>query len=292
MKEQIRQYVQTCTICQQAKPGRVKYPGLLEPLSLPAGARQVVTMDFIDGLPQSHKYNSILVVLDKYTRYAHFLPLSHQFTIAKVAHSYLDNVYKLHGLPAAIISDRDPVFTSNFWRELFRIIGTELNMSTLYHPQADGQTERVNQCLEVYLRYFIHACPNKWSQYLALAEFWYHSSFHSALNTSPFAASYCHKPRHLGIEAALTCKVPALKDWLKEHKLMQQILKQHLSRARNIMKIQADKKPSYRTFTWGDSVFIKLQPYVQTSVERRANHKLAFKYFGPFRVLQMINLVA
>lgn len=134
MKEQTHRYVQTCSIYQQAKPERVKYPGLLEPLPVPEGAWEVVTMDFIDGLPQSHKYNCILVVVDKFTRYAHFLPLSHPFTAAKVAHSYLDNVYKLHGLPAAIVSDRDPVFTSKFWKELFRIIGTELNMSTSYHP--------------------------------------------------------------------------------------------------------------------------------------------------------------
>lgn len=91
--------------------------------------------------------------------------------MAKVAHSYLDNVYKLHGLPATIVSDRDLVFTSKYWKELFRIIGTGLNMSTPYHPQTDEQTERVNQCLEIYLRCFIHACPSKWSQYLALLNF-------------------------------------------------------------------------------------------------------------------------
>lgn len=104
------------------------FSATLEPLPLPEGAWQAVTLDFIDGLPQSNKANCILVVVDKFTRYVHFLPLSHPFTAAKVAHSYLDNVYKLHGLPAAIISDRDTVFTSKFWKELFRIIGIELNV--------------------------------------------------------------------------------------------------------------------------------------------------------------------
>lgn len=99
----------------------------------------MITMDFIDGLPQSGKANCILVVVDKFTRYAHFLPLNHPFTAAKVARVYLDNVYKLHGLPKAIISDRDPVFTSKFWQELFHAIGSELNMSTPYHPQTDGR---------------------------------------------------------------------------------------------------------------------------------------------------------
>lgn len=110
------------------------FSATLEPLPLPEGAWQAVTLDFIDGLPQSNKANCILVVVDKFTRYVHFLPLSHPFTAAKVAHSYLDNVYKLHGLPAAIISDRDTVFTSKFWKELFHIIGIELNMSTPHHP--------------------------------------------------------------------------------------------------------------------------------------------------------------
>uniref|UniRef100_A0A8R7UA39 Integrase catalytic domain-containing protein n=1 Tax=Triticum urartu TaxID=4572 RepID=A0A8R7UA39_TRIUA len=120
-------------------------------------------MNFMDGLPQSNKCNCILVVVDKFTRYAHFLPLTHNFTDAKVAHSYLENVYKMHGLPEAIISDRDLVFTSKFWSELLRVVDTELSMSTPYHPHIDGQTERVNQSLEIYLQCFIHACPGKWS---------------------------------------------------------------------------------------------------------------------------------
>lgn len=292
MKDTIRQYVCTCSVCQQAKPERVKYLGLLEPLPLPEGAWEVVTMDFIDGLPQSNRANCILVVVDKFTRHAHFLPLNHPFTAAKVARTYLDNVYKLHGLPKVIISDQDSVFTSRFWRELFKIIGTELNMSTPYHPQTDGQSERVNQCLEIYLRCFIHACPNHWSQYLSLAEFWYNSSHHSALDMSPFHALYGHEPRHWGIEAASTCKIPDLKEWLEERKTMQQVLKQHLHRARHIMKVQADKKRTDRSFQPGDAVYIKLQPRVQTSVDRRANHKLSFKYFGPFSVLHAINPVA
>uniref|UniRef100_A0A8R7PHM6 Integrase catalytic domain-containing protein n=1 Tax=Triticum urartu TaxID=4572 RepID=A0A8R7PHM6_TRIUA len=291
MKEHIK-YVQSCSVCQQAKPERVRYPGLLEPLPVPDGAWKVVTMDFIDGLPSSGKFNCILVVVNKFTRYGHFLALSHPFTAAKVAHSYLENIYKLHGLPEAIVSDRDPVFTSSFWRELFKTIGTELNMSTPYHPQTDGQIERVNQCLEIYLRCFTHANPNKWHRYLALAEFWYNSSFHSALNTSPFAALYGHEPRHWGIEAASTCKLPQLKEWLEERKHMQQVLAEHLHQARNIMKSQADKKRSDRSFVVGDSVFVKLQPYVQKTVARRSNHKLSFRYFGPYKIIRIVNPVA
>lgn len=152
------------------------------------------------------------------------------------------------------------MFPNHFWRELFKTIGSELNMSMPYHPQTDGQSERVNQRLEIYLRCFTHVCLNKWHQYLALAEFWYNSSFHSSLNTSPFVALYGHEPRHWGIEAASTCKIPPLKDWLEERKHMQQVQPEHLHRTRNIIKNQVNKKCTERTFAVGDVIFFKLQP--------------------------------
>lgn len=116
-----------------------------------------------------------MVVVDKLSKYAHFLALSHPFIAADVAHLYMEGVFKLHGLPLAIVSDRDKIFTSYFWEQLFQSVGTKLHMSTAYHPQTDGQTERVNQCLETYLRYFTHSCPSKWSTWLYLAEYWYNT---------------------------------------------------------------------------------------------------------------------
>jgi hypothetical protein len=108
-------------------------------------------MDFIEGLPRSNRADCILVVVDKFTRYAHFILISHPYTTSSVAVVFLKEVYKLHGLPASIISDRDPVFTSHFWQCLFKFSGTSLKLSSSYHPQTDGQTERVNQCLETFL---------------------------------------------------------------------------------------------------------------------------------------------
>lgn len=151
MKQSIQQFIDKCAICKQAKPERVKYPGLLKPLDVPDEAWQVVTLDFVEGLPRSSGFNSILVVVDKLTKYAHFLPLSHPYTATQVAQVYLDHVFKLHGMPAALVSDRDKIFTSHFWQALFWLSKTEMKMSTAYHPQTDGQTERVNQCLETYL---------------------------------------------------------------------------------------------------------------------------------------------
>jgi hypothetical protein len=291
MKQQTKQFVQTCQICLQAKPDRAKYPGLLQPLPVPEGSWQVVTLDFIEGLPRSSSYNCILVVVDKFSKYGHFLPLSHPFTAIVVAKTFMLNIYKLHGLPQTIISDRDKIFTSQLWEQLFTRSGTQLHLSTAYHPQSDGQTERVNQCLEIYLRCFTHATPSKWAVWLHLAEFWYNTAFHSALNTSPFEVLYGHPPRYFGIHSE-DCAIPELQVWLKERRLMHSLIQQHLNRAQQHMKNMADKKRSFRSFELGDWVYIKLQPYVQSSVAARANHKLAFRYFGPFQVIQKFGSVA
>lgn len=250
-------------------------------------------MDFIEGLPSSGHSNAILVVVDKFTKFGHFIPLHHPFTAATVAKASMDHVYKLHGMPLTIISDRDIIFTCNFWQCLSKLARTELRMSTTYHPQTDGQTKRLNQCLETYLRCFVHACPSKWLQWLSLTEYWYNTSFHSALGRSPFEVLYGYTPRHFGLSAeSATTEPPELDDLLTERALMQDVVRQHLLRAQSRMKRQADKHRSERSCSVGDWVFLKLQPYVQSSVAHRSNHKLAFKFFGPYRILECIGKVA
>lgn len=196
------------------------------PLPVPDQAWQMVTLDFIEGLPRSKSYNCILVVVDKFSKYAHFSPLSHPFTALTVAQAYMDNVYKLHGMPMQLVSDRDKIFTSNLWQELFKLSGTELNMSSPYHPQFDGQTERVNQCVETYLRCFIQAWPKQWVKWLSLAEFWYNTCHHSSLNTFPFEVLYGHPPRHFGVESVEHCAVPNLPEWLAERKTILALVQQ------------------------------------------------------------------
>jgi hypothetical protein len=115
MKSEVQQYVQTCEVCLQAKPDRAPYPGKLQSLPVPIEAWHTVSMDFIEGLPKSESANCILVIVDKFTRYGHFIVLSHPYTASSVAMVFMNKVYRLHGMPTAIISDRDPVFTSKFW---------------------------------------------------------------------------------------------------------------------------------------------------------------------------------
>lgn len=119
LKKQVWQYVQACDICQRAKPERSPYPGKLQPLPIPQGAWELITMDFIEGLPTSFHYNCILVIVDKFSKYSHFIPVRHPYTAKKIAELFLHRYYKLHGMPQAIVSDRDPIFTSSFWQEFF-----------------------------------------------------------------------------------------------------------------------------------------------------------------------------
>jgi transposase InsO family protein len=173
MNSFVHDWVCACLVCQQAKSDRSRTPGLLQPLEVPKSAWNTVSMDFIEGLPRSGSFNCILVVIDLFTKYAHFVPLTHPFTAVSVAQAFFHHIYKLHGLSSALMSDRDKIFTSKFWQALLKQASVRLHMSSSYHPQSDGQTERVNQCLETYLRCFIHACPAKWAQWLSMAEFWY-----------------------------------------------------------------------------------------------------------------------
>jgi len=292
LKKSVQQFVQQCSICQQAKVEHTKLPGLLQPLPVPAQAWEVISLDFVEGLPASDRYNAILVVIDKFSKYGHFIPIHHPYTALQIAKLFLDNVYKLHGLPKAIISDRDPVFTSNLWKELFRLTDTQLLMSSAYHPQTDGQTERLNQCLEGFLRCTVHSCPRQWAKWISVAEFWYNTAYHTALGMTPFEVLYGQSPRQLGIENLQLSTIPDLEKWMQERELLTRIVQQQLQRAQQRMKAQADKHRVEREFQPGDWVYMKLQPYVQSSVASRSNKTLSFRFYGPYKVLQRVGAVA
>lgn len=214
--------------------------GLLQPLPIPEGAWQDLSMDFIEGLPKSEGYNVILVMVDRFTKYAHFIPVKHPYTAVTIAKVVFDNVVKLHGLPKSIVLDRDKVFTSIFWEELFKLMGTQLVFSSAYHPQTDGRTERVNQCLEMYLRCMVYDDPKQWKTLLPQAEFWYNTSFHSSLGCSPFHAMYGYDTSMRYVQSSCSSE-NSVHEMVQELKTQAKVLKEHLVKAQNKMKVAADK---------------------------------------------------
>lgn len=205
-------------------------------------------MDFVDGLPRSDNHTSIMVGVDRLTKSAHLIPLSHPYTAKSIV--------KLHGIPKSIVSDRDRIFVSTFWCELWRLSGTQLRMSSAYHPKADGQTEVVNRIIEQYLRCFIHHRPKQWSTFMPWAEYWYNTTFHASTGMTPFKALYGREPPPLVRYDIGTTPVLELDEQLAARDEILQVLKHNLERAGNRMKQAANLKRRDIAYEVGDWVYL------------------------------------
>jgi hypothetical protein len=187
MKTKVVEYLSRCLECQQVKAEHRHPAGLLQPIPIPEWKWEVISMDFITGLPTTKKQNdSIMVVVDKLTKVAHFIPVKSTHKAINIVEIFMKEIFRMHGLPKTIILDRDTKFTSNFWKALFSGLDTQLNFSTAYHPQTDGQTERTNQIVEDMLWMYVMDCPTKWEEYLHLVEFAYNNGYQNSLKMSPF----------------------------------------------------------------------------------------------------------
>lgn len=201
-------------------------------ISIPMGGDDVVLgcfNDFITCLPKSEGKSVIMVVFDRLTKYAHFCALSHPFNASTVATAFTETVQKLHGTPKIIVSDRDPIFTRNFWTELFSCLGTQLAHSSSYHPQYDGKTEIVNKCLEGYLRCFVSDKQTQWVKWLTLAEWWYNTSFHMIAKMNPFMALYGYHPPSITSSLRYQSKVQEVEENIENQQQVLQLLKDNLT---------------------------------------------------------------
>jgi hypothetical protein len=146
----VQDFVRACSVCQKNKIEQLHPTGLLQPLEVSLMIWVDITLDFIEGFPRVHDKSVVLIVVNKLSKYAHFIPLGHPYTATTVVRSFIE-IARLHGLPSSIVSDRDTTFTSTFWRKLFRLSIVRLNMSMAFHPQSDGQSEAVNKIITMYL---------------------------------------------------------------------------------------------------------------------------------------------
>lgn len=292
MKEQIIKWIKECAVCMKNKAEHCPYPGLLQPLPIPEMAWTHISMDFVEGLPKSEGKNMILLVVDRLTKYAHFIACSHPYTTTDIVQLFTDHIFKLHGLPSVIVTDRDPIFTSKVWQGMFQNLKVSLHLCSAYHPQTDGQIERVKQCLENYLRCMTFAAPKKWFHWLSLSEWWYNTSFHTSLQVTPFQALYGFPPPMIAETVLPDCPDDTAKEHLRNRDKALQVIKDNLAKAQARTKHQADKHRTEREFAVGDIVYLKIQPYRHTSLSIHKSVKLHSKFYGPFRVLERIGKAA
>ena len=282
-------YVRSCPQCQIAKPRQTKPFGSLMPLQPPEAPWQDISLDLITQLPRSEKHDAIFVIVDRFSKMAHFLPTTTTADAPALARIFQDGIVRLHGYPRSIVSDRDPRFLSSFWRELFELAGTTLRFSTANHPQTDGQTERTNRTLEQYLRIFTRLAPSNWFSLLAQAELSYNSSTHSATGFSPFFIVYNHHPNlpidllHGHVEG----RNDAVERLLNDHSTTHLNARKSLHKAVDRMQQYAKNGPP-APFVVGDLVLVNrlaFRSYADVSDLKKFDDR----WFGPFEISKVVN---
>src|ERR1041385_2934545 len=195
MRKDVERYVKNCHVCKRAKTERHAPFGILRPLPVPDRAWQHISMDFITGLPECEGANAIWVVVDRLTKQRHFVKCRDTVNAEELASMFIDHIWRLHGLPDTIISDRGPQFASDFWNYLCRYLGIERKLSTAFQPQTDGQPERINGILEQYLRCYVNYAQDDWVKFLSQAEFASNNAASESTGCSPFFAMHGTDPR-------------------------------------------------------------------------------------------------
>jgi hypothetical protein len=266
--------------------------GLLQPLEVPSQVWADISMDFIEGLSKVHGRSVILTVVDRFLKYAHFIPLSHSYTTSSVARAFFDVVVRLHGYPSSIVSDRDPVFTSRLWRDLFKLFGVQLRFSTAFHPQTDGQSKVVNKVITMYLRCATGDRPRAWVDWLSWAEYCYNTSYHMALCATPFEVVYGRPPPPLLSHALDNEASEEASQLLRDRDSFLADIRGRLLQARNYAKHYYDCRPRELEFAVGDWVGLRLLHRPTQSLEPWAKGKLDPRYTGPFRIVERIGQVA
>ncbi|GKB36277.1 hypothetical protein Tco_0881219 [Tanacetum coccineum] len=292
MNKDIALYVNKCLTCSKVKAEHQKPSRLLQRLEIPGWKWENITMDFIVKLPRtSSGHDAIWVIVDQLTKSAHFLAVRKDFKTQKLARLYINEIVERHGVPVSIISDRDSHFTSRLWQSLQKALGTQLDLSTAYHPETNGQSERTIQSLEDMLRACAIDFGGNWDTHLPLVEISYKNSYHTSVKCAPFEALYGKK-----------CRMPiAWAEVGESHLIGPEIIqettdkivqiKERLKTARDRLKSYVDNRRKPLEFSVGDKVLLKVSPW-KGVVHFGKRSKLSQRYVGPFEVVERVGPVA
>ena len=292
MRQDVVEYVQTCEACQRNKASNQRTAGLLQPLEIPSAPWETVTMDLIGPLPKTSKGNdAILVFVDKLTKMVRLAATTMQLTSRGLAELFRDTIFRLHGLPKSIISDRDTRITAGFWQELMQMLGVRLKLSTARHPQTDGQTERANRTVEDILRNYVIQRAGDWEDYLATAEFAINSAKHESTGETPFRLALGRTPptplAFTRSTPAESLQHPAVFDFLDQESELYRTVRRRLENAQSRQKANYDKTHRQLSYQPGDLIYIDREalPGIRND---DATRKLTARRYGPYEILQTV----
>jgi hypothetical protein len=289
LDKDVATHIARCPQCQRNKAATAKPGGTLRPLPIPERVWESVSMDFVTGLPVTKKgHDAILVFVDRLSKMTHFAATHTTCTAEDTMLLFIDKVVKHHGLPTSVVSDRDPRFTGNFWRTALLQLNTKIKLSTAYHPQTDGQTERMNRVLEEALRSVVSGAQDDWDLHLPFVEFAINNSVSSSTGTTPFLLNRLEAPR-THVNVGMPSNVPAADRTVAALRDRIEAAKRCLRSAQDRQKTYADKGRTEVEFAVGDRVLLN------TRNLRRAmpgKDKLQPRYVGPFTVEKRIGGVA
>jgi hypothetical protein len=289
MRNDVRSYVSGCQSCQRNKAKNVAPGGLLQPLPVPDQPWRTITMDLITDLPEtSSGYDSIAVFVDKLTKMTHFAPCKKTIGAAAFAQLYAQQVVRLHGFQKEIVADRDSRWNNAFWKEVCRLFGTKLCLTTAFHPQSDGQTERMNRTLEEMLRHYVSPIHTDWDTHLSQLEFAFNNSLQASSKHTPFFLNTGQHPLTPLGDIAQTNN-PAARTLVEDWSTRVSRAIQYLNTARNRMKQLADASRREVQFKVGDRVLLNSK---HIKLKHPGSRKLLPRYIGPFKVTEKVGNVA
>ncbi|KAM6965396.1 uncharacterized protein FYW47_007740 [Aplochiton taeniatus] len=288
IREDVKSFVSACSVCAQHKTSRAKQAGLLQPLPIPSRPWSHISLDFVTGLPPSRGQTVVLVVVDRFSKGCRFIPFAKLPSAPEMAEALVQHIIRVHGLPVDVVSDRGPQFTSRFWKAFCSLLGASVSLSSGFHPQSNGQTERTNQDLETTLRCFASANPASWSRHLPWAEYAYNSLVHSSLGMSPFECQFGFAPplfpeqeAEVGVPSAEAFVRRCRGAWRRARRTLVRMGERHCLQANRRRRPWPSLRPGQRVWLSAKDLPLRVE-----------SRKLAPRFVGPFKIVRRITPVS